>query len=368
MSKRDYYEVLGVERGADDQTIKSAYRKMALKYHPDRNPNNPDAEERFKEAAEAYSVLSDDQKRSAYDRFGHQGLQGTPAGFDPAAFTGFEDVFGSLFEDFFGVGGGRSRRSSAQRGSDVRLDLEIEFEEAFRGKSIEIQVPRDDQCPRCRGAGAEAKDMTHCSACRGRGEVLYQQGFLSIRRTCGQCGGRGQVAKKACSECRGEGVLRTQRRLRITIPPGVDTGTRLRLQHEGQAGVNGGQPGDLHVILRVKEHPIFERQEEHLHCVVPINVAQAALGTEIHVLTLDGLETVKIPDGTQHGAQFRLRGKGFARLNGGGRGDLFVHVEVKTPQKLTREQRKLFEQLLDVLPQENEPREKGLIDKLKEYL
>lgn len=369
-TKRDYYEVLGVERAADDQAIKGAYRKLALKYHPDRNPGDKEAEEKFKEAAEAYSVLSDAQKRAAYDRFGHQGLQGaggTPNGFDPSAFTDFGDILG----DFFGFGdifgGGRGQRNRAHRGDDVRFDLEITLEEVLQGKSAEMMVPRLEPCPRCKTTGAEPGGMSACPTCHGRGELMYQQGFLSIRRTCNTCGGRGQIIKRSCTQCKGDGHLRVDRKLKVTIPPGVDNNTRLRLQGEGQPGLNGGPAGDLYVVLKVKDHPIFERAGDDLHCVVPVNIAQATLGTEVDLLTLDGLQTVKIPEGVQPGGQVKLRGLGVPRLNSTGRGDLVVHVEVRVPEKLTREQRKIIEQLLTTLPTENEPKEKGLFEKVKDY-
>ena len=369
MSKRDYYEVLGVDRGGSDQQIKSAYRQMALKFHPDRNPGDSEAEERFKEAAEAYSVLSDPQKRAAYNQYGHPGVPtAASGGFDPNAFADFSDILGDFFGvgDLFGSGGGR-RRNRAQRGEDLRYNLEIGFEDAVRGMAAEIQVPRQEVCHHCLGKGAEPSDLAACRACHGRGEVLYQQGFLSIRRTCPQCGGAGQTARKACPQCKGQGFVVTEDKLGISIPAGVDNGTRLRVSGKGQAGVNGGPAGDLYVFIQVQEHPIFERQEKDLHCTIPINVAQAALGAEIEVPTLDGVEPLKIPEGTQAGATFRLRHQGVPDMNGRARGDLIVHVQVRTPSKLTREQRRLLEQLQDVLPAENKPAERGVFEKVKDY-
>ena len=372
VTKRDYYEVLGVGKESGDQEIKTAYRRLALKYHPDRNPDDPGAEDKFKEASEAYSVLSDAQKRAAYDRFGHAGLQGAAGGgpgFNPDAFTDFGDILGDLFGfgDLFG-GGGRGRRTRAQRGEDVRYDLEISFEEAVFGLPAEIQVPRMEPCGRCQGKGSEpGSGPTTCPTCHGRGEVIYQQSFLSIRRTCSTCGGSGQIIRNPCSECRGQGYKQVHRKLKVNIPAGVDDGTRLRLSQEGQPGVNGGPHGDLYVFIKVRDHSFFERKEQDLHCTIPVNIAQAALGCEIEVPTLEGPHKLKIPEGSQNGAQFRLRHKGVPVLNGSGRGDLFVHLDVKIPHRMTREQKKLMEQLREILPVDNAPAEKGLFEKVKDY-
>jgi molecular chaperone DnaJ len=372
VTKRDYYEILGIGRDAGDQEIKQAYRKLALKFHPDRNPDDPKAEDSFKEASEAYSILSDGQKRAAYDRFGHAGLQGAAggggfSGFNPEAFGDFSDILGNLFgfQDMFGGG---QRRSRAQRGEDLRYDLEISFEEAMFGMTADIQVPRMEACARCKGSGSEpGTSPSSCPTCHGRGEVIYQQSFLSVRRTCSTCNGSGQVIRNACTECRGHGYRQGQRKLKINIPAGVDTGTRVRLTGEGQPGFHGGPAGDLYVFLKVKEHPFFERQESDLHCTIPLNVTQAALGCEVEIPTLGEPSILKVPEGTQNGAKFRFRNKGVAVLNGSSRGDLYVHVEVKIPTKLSREQRKLLEQLRDTLPVDNSPAEKGLFEKVKDY-
>jgi molecular chaperone DnaJ len=372
VSKRDYYEVLGVVRDCDDQSLKASYRKMALQFHPDRNPGDHAAEEKFKEAAEAYSVLSDPQKRAAYDRYGHQGVSAAAgaAGYDAAGFPDLGDILSDVFGfgDIFGGGSRQQRRNRAQRGDDVRYDLEIGFEDSLRGLSVDIQVPRLEECGRCQGKGAEPEDgLVTCPMCKGRGEVIYQQAFLSVRRTCTQCAGRGQIVRRPCKECKGEAYLRREKKLKVNIPAGVDNGTQLRLTQEGQPGVNGGPPGDLYVVLKVAEHPIFERSEHDLHCTVPVNIGQAALGASVDILTFDGLQTIKIPEGSQPDARLRMKGLGVPHLSGGGRGDLYVHLDVRVPSKLTREQRKLMEQLRDLLPVENEPQEKGIFDKVKDY-
>lgn len=371
VAKRDYYEVLSVTRDCDEQTLKSAYRKLALQYHPDRNPDDPTAEERFKEAAEAYSVLSDPQRRAAYDRYGHQAVNGSAGaqGFDESTFADFGDILGDLFGfgDLFG-GGSRRRSRTQQRGEDIRYDLEITFDDSMKGLGADLQVPRLEACARCQGAGAEPNGgMVKCATCNGRGEVLYQQSFLTIRKTCPTCSGRGQVIRQVCQQCKGEGYSRTEKKLRVNIPAGVDNGTRLRLQREGNPGPPGSQPGDLYVVIKVAEHPIFERRENDLHCTLPINIAQAALGAEIEIETFDGQQTIKIPEGTQAGAQFRLRNLGVPEVNGRGRGDLYVHIDVQVPKKLNKEQRRLFEQLQELLPVENKPQEKSVFEKVRDF-
>ena len=368
MEKRDYYEVLGVGRAAAGQVIKTAYRKLALKYHPDRNPDNSEAEEKFKEASEAYSVLSDAEKRNRYDRFGHQGVAGAGAGgFNPADFSDFSDIFG----DFFGLGdifGGGQRRSRARRGADLQYDLEVDFEDAVFGMNTEIRFPRTEVCGECDGSGAEkGASARTCPTCSGRGQVQFQQGIFSMSRTCSSCRGAGRIVEKHCSTCRGEGRIRKERKLKINIPPGVDTGTRLRLTGEGEGGAQGGPPGDLYVLLSVHEHPIFERADTDLHCEVPINVAQAALGVEIEVPALEGSETLRIPAGAQSGSTYRIRYKGVAGVRDGRRGDLVIHIKVVVPAKMTKPQRQLFEQLLDELPADNTPTEKGIFEKVKNY-
>jgi molecular chaperone DnaJ len=369
VTKRDYYEVLGVSRGAGEQELKSSYRKLAMQFHPDRNPGDHAAEEKFKEAAEAYSILSDPQKRAAYDAYGHQGLSGMGGGgFDPNAMDLgdlLSQVFG--FGDAFGQrsGGGRSR---AVKGDDLRYDMTLSFEEAAFGKQVEIQVPKLEPCPRCLGKGAEpGSSSVTCPGCHGRGEQLISQGFLSIRRTCSHCGGSGQIIKNVCRDCRGEGYRQVNKRLKVSIPAGIADGNRLRVAGEGQPGANNGPQGDLYIFFTVKDHPIFERHENDLHCSVPVNIAQAALGDEIEVPTLEGPYTLTIPEGTQSGTELRIKGKGIAEVQGRGRGDLIVHIVVRVPTKLSKEQKKLFEVLAETLPVNNEPHEKGIFEKVKDF-
>lgn len=345
MAKRDYYEVLGVAKTATEAEIKRAYRTLAVKHHPDKNPGDAQAEEKFKECAEAYAVLSDAQKRAAYDRFGH--AAGASAGFDPG-FSNIEDIF-----DLFGFGdmfGSRPRtRSTIQRGSDLRYDLEITLEEAATGKEEKLRIPRLEKCHECDGRGAEkGSSPENCITCNGSGQTRYQQGFFSVMRTCGNCQGKGQIIRNPCDQCRGAGRVEKEKALEIKIPAGVETGSRLRVTGEGEAGINGGPAGDLFVVLHVKEHDTFERQGANLYSAVPVSFAQAALGAEIKVKTLDGEEDLKMPAGTQTGTVFRLKSHGMPALGGRGKGDLFVAVTLITPKTLTKEQRKLLEQLAEV--------------------
>ena len=368
-SKRDYYEVLSVSRTATDQEIKSAYRRLAVKYHPDKNPNDATAEEKFKEAAEAYSVLSDAEQRKRYDRFGHAGVSSSAGAGNWGApgFGGIEDILGDLFGfgDVFGGARGGTRRTTAQRGADLRYDLEITLEEAAKGMTAQLRIPRLETCETCSGSGAKAGTQPEsCSTCSGTGQVRYQQGFFSVARTCHVCRGAGRVVKDPCETCSGAGRVEREKQMEVKIPAGVETGSRLRVSGEGESGVQGGAPGDLYVVIHVAEHDVFERQGANLYEAVPISFAQAALGADIMVKTLDEDEKVKIPMGTQTGTVFRLRGKGMPALGGRGRGDLFVSVTVITPTSLTREQRKLLEQLADVENKDLE--DKGLVDKVRD--
>jgi molecular chaperone DnaJ len=357
VSKRDFYEVLGVARSASEQDIKSAYRKLALQYHPDRNPGDKAAEERFKEAAEAYAVLADQEKRARYDRFGHAGVSGGP---DPTIFADFQDIFGGL-GDIFGFGdmfGGGRRRGGPQRGADLRYDMEIAFDQSARGAETTIQIPRHETCDTCKGSGAAPGSApTTCPQCRGSGQLRYQQGFFTVARTCGQCRGVGKVIAKPCGTCHGQGTTEQQRKLSVKIPAGIASGQRLRLSGEGEAGTQGGPPGDLYVVVHVRDHEFFHRDGNDLHCEIPLSFTTMALGGEISVPGIEGDETVKVPEGTQTGATFRLKGKGMPDVGGRGRGDLLVTVQAVTPKKLTKEQRKLLEQLATSLPaQKFEPR------------
>jgi molecular chaperone DnaJ len=348
VTKRDYYEILGVDSKANDQEIKSAYRRMALKYHPDRNPGNQDAEEHFKEAAEAYAVLADPDKRAAYDRFGHAGVgAGGGPGFDPTIFADFGDILGGL-GDLFGFGdvfGGR-RRAGPHRGADLRYDIEIPFAESASGAETTIQVPREETCETCKGTGAAAGHGPEpCRQCGGHGQLRYQQGFFTVARTCPACRGAGRVISKPCTTCRGAGRVPKERKLTVKIPAGIASGQRLRLYGEGEHGVAGGPPGDLYVVVHVAEDPTFKRDGDDLHCDIQVPFPTMVLGGAIAVPTLQGQEELEVPAGTEVDTVFRVRGKGMPNVGGRGRGDLFVTVKTAIPKKLTRDQRRLVEEL-----------------------
>jgi molecular chaperone DnaJ len=371
-TQKDFYEILGVKREASVEEIKASYRQSALKWHPDRNPvNKEEAEIKFRECTEAYSVLSDAQKRQVYDTYGHAGLSGSNMGtdFNSSVFQDFHDIFGDFFgfEDLFS--GGRRGRGRTQRGADLRYDMTLTFDEASAGVTTKVKLPKQELCAACNGTGAKkGTGATTCQTCGGRGQMAYQQGFFTITRTCPACQGAGQVIRERCTECHGHGRLEREKIIELRIPPGVDTGTRLRVSGEGEPGPNGGPSGDLYVVLEVKEHPFFERRGADLYCTIPLSMAQAALGTELQVPGLNGEEKLKIPEGTQSDAVFRIKGKGLPDPRGGGKGDLYYHVRVLTPTKLTREQRKLMEQLGASLKVENKPAERNssIFEKVKD--
>lgn len=356
MSKRDYYEVLGVGKTAGEIEIKSAYRKLAMKYHPDRNPGNTEAEDRFKEAAEAYSVLADADKRRAFDRFGHAGVSGAAAaggGIDPTIFSEFGD-FADILGNMFGFGGGRSRAGGPQRGADLRYDLEITFDEAARGTETAIKIPRHENCPTCQGSGSAAGSAPSvCTHCNGQGQVRSQQGFFTVAHTCRHCGGAGRVVTKPCQACRGAGRVARERTLTVKIPAGIATGQQLRLHSEGEAGSGGGPSGHLYVVVHVQEHEFFRREETNLYCEIPVHYTTLALGGSVEVPTLDDVEKIDVPEGTQPGTTFRLKTRGLPDVSGRGRGDLFATITVLTPQRLTKEQRHLLEQLRKTLAKES---------------
>lgn len=373
MSQRDYYEVLGVSKSADASELKKAYRKLAMKYHPDRNPDNKDAEAKFKEAAEAYEILSDQNKRAAYDQFGHAGVSGGgQGGFGGGGAGGFSDIFEDIFGDIFGGGaaGGRSR-SRAQRGSDLRYDLELTLEEAVFGKSIDISVPTYVSCDKCNGSGATSgSGHKNCGTCGGAGQVRMQQGFFSVSQTCPTCQGAGQIIANPCSACSGQGRKKGSRKLAVKIPAGVDNGDRIRLSGEGEAGLYGGGPGDLYVQVRVKTHAIFARNGLDLTCEVPISFVCAAIGGELDVPTLDGRVKLKIPPETQTGKQFRLRGKGVKAIRGHSQGDLLCKVIVETPVNLTSKQKELLTELDSTLQNnqhQNSPKAHKWFDGVKKF-
>ncbi len=369
MAKRDYYELLGVERSATEQQLKSAYRKLAMELHPDRNPGDKAAEEKFKEVGEAYEVLSDKEKRARYDRFGHDAGRMPPPGSDPFGGVGVNDIFGDLFGEMFG--GGRRRggggRSGRRRGADLRYTLELSFEEAAFGTESKIRLPRHKACEGCGGSGAKkGTSPKSCSTCGGVGEVRFSQGFFQVQRPCPACHGQGQVISDPCTDCRGSGRKATESTLTVPVPAGVDTGIRLKLDGEGEVGEAGGPAGDLYVVIQVREHPLFQRQDADVVCELPISFTQAALGGKLEVPTLDGKVELSIPAGTQTGRVFRMRGKGIPHLSGQGRGDQLVQVTVEVPRQLNKRQKELLEELSESLGEAQHPRSRTFFDKVRE--
>ncbi len=382
MSKRDYYEILGVSKNASEDEIKRAYRRLALKYHPDKNPeNHQEAEEKFKETCEAYEVLSDSQKRRTYDQFGHEGLRGAfkgAGGFDWSDFTHFTDLedvvdnFSDIFSGFgidssgFGFGGSRAHRGGPRRGSSLRVEVEITLQEAAKGTEKVVRVPRSEGCPVCRGTGAKpGTKKISCPECQGRGQIQTMGGFFTISRTCAHCAGEGKIVQTPCSKCRGTGRVKVERRIHLKVPAGVDTGLRLRIAGEGEAGTRGGRPGDLYVDIYVQTDDMFERHGNDLVCEVPISFTQAALGAETEVPTLNGKVKMRVPAGTQSGRIFRLRGKGMPDVHGYGRGDELVKVIVETPTGLNAKQRGLLEQFAKECGENVNPLSRSFMEKVK---
>ena len=371
MAKRDYYDVLGINREAAEADVKKAYRRLAMKYHPDRNPGNAEAEEKFKEASEAYEVLTDDEKRERYDRFGHAGMGASGAsGFNAGGFADIGDIFGDVFGDIFGGGRGRGR-SSTRRGADLQYTLDLTLEQAVRGDSVEISVPTLASCDKCDGSGAKSGTKpSNCGQCNGRGQIRVSQGFFSLQQTCPRCHGAGQVILDPCQTCGGRGRMEKRKTLSVHVPPGVDDGNRMRLAGEGQAGFNGAPPGDLYVQMRVADHPIFSRDDQDLYCEVPLSFVDAALGGEIEVPTLDGRVKLKVPPETQTGKLFRLRGRGVPAVRGGATGDLLCRVVVETPVRLSEKQKNMLRELkasLKANGDKHSPHEKSWFESVKTF-
>jgi molecular chaperone DnaJ len=375
MAKRDYYEVLGVAKNASDDEIKKAYRKLAMKYHPDRNPDNKEAEDKFKEAKEAYEMLSDEQKRAAYDRFGHAGVDpNAGGGFRPGdadGAGGFEDIFGGIFGDIFGGARNGQQGNRAFRGADLRYNMEISLEQAAEGFSTTIKVPSWSECDTCHGSGAKpgTKPQT-CSTCGGTGAVRVQQGFFSLQQTCPRCHGSGKVIPEPCTACDGVGKVKKTKTLEVKIPAGIDNGMRIRSSGNGEPGLNGGPAGDLYVEIHVKTHPVFEREGDDLHCRIPISFTIAALGGDIEVPTLGGSASITVPEGTQSGKTFRLRGKGIKGVRSSYPGDLYCHVALETPVRLTDKQRQLLRDLETSMKEgggKHSPQTKGWRDRMSEF-
>src|SRR5690625_636031 len=369
MAKRDYYEILGVERGASEQEIKEAYRRIAMKYHPDRNPDDKDAENKFKEATEAYEVLSNEQKRGAYDQYGHAGVDPNSGFGGGQGFGNFSDIFGDVFGDIFGGGGGGRRRGGPARGSDLQYNLQLDLEQAVRGDTVKITIPTLVNCKPCGGSGArEGSAPTTCSTCGGVGQVRMQQGFFAVQQTCPSCHGRGKVISDPCPSCHGQGRVQEEKTLSVKVPPGVDTGDRIRLAGEGEAGLEGGPPGDLFVQVNVLPHEIFQRDGTDLYCEVPVDFVDAALGGELEVPTLDGRVKLKVPAETQTGKLFRLRGKGVIPVRGGSPGDLMCRVVVETPVNLGNKQKELLRQFQATMKNgKNSPRQSSWFDGMKNF-
>ena len=377
MAKKDFYEILGVNRDASDDEIKKAYRKLAMKYHPDRNPDNPKAEEQFKEAKEAYEILSDANKRAAYDQYGHAGVDPQAGGFGGGGFGGggggFGDAFADIFGDIFGgrAGGGGGGRSNIYRGADLRYNLEISLEQAAKGTETKIRIPTMEVCDTCSGSGAKSGTQPKtCPTCQGSGQVRLQQGFFSIQQTCPKCHGTGRIIPDPCGTCHGAGRVKQHKTLSVKIPAGVDEGDRIRLAGEGEHGVNGGPPGDLYVQIHLKAHSVFQRDHNDLHCEMPISFTTAALGGEIEIPTLDGAAKIKIPAETQSGKVFRLRGKGIKGVRSHVHGDLLCHVVVETPVNLTERQRELLRELEEINQGDSanhNPKAQSWMDKVKDF-
>lgn len=374
MAKADFYELLGVSKGADEKELKSAFRKLAMKYHPDKNPDDDEAEKKFKEINEAYETLKDPQKRSAYDRFGHaafeQGGPGGGAGFGGGGAGGFHDIFEDIFGDMMG-GGQRQRRSSGgrERGADLRYNMEISLEEAFEGKTAQIRVPTSVSCDTCSGSGAKpGSSPTTCSTCGGIGRVRAAQGFFSVERTCPTCHGNGQMISDPCTKCSGQGRVSEEKSLSVNIPSGIEDGTRIRVAGEGEAGQRGGPTGDLYIFLSVRPHEFFQREGADLYCMVPISMTKAALGGKFEVTTLDGSKSrVTVPEGTQSGKELRMRGKGMPVMRSSQKGDLYIRIAVETPQSLSRRQKELLEEFQEISSNENNPESSGFFSKMKGF-
>lgn len=370
MAKRDYYEILGISRSANSEQIKKAYRKLALKYHPDRNPGDSQAEDRFKEASEAYEVLSDPRRKAQYDQFGHVADNFGGGGGNPFQGTGFGDIFGDVFSEFFGgAAGRRSGARGGQPGADLTYNMDLTFEQAAFGYSTELVIPRMELCDSCQGSGAKSsKDIEVCPICNGTGQQRIQQGFFSVSTTCSQCRGNGKIIKNPCPKCSGRGRNNVKKKLKVNIPAGIDTGARVKLTGEGEAGVNGGRRGNLYLIINVLEHPIFERDGYDVFCRVPISITQATLGCEQEVPTLEGKARITIPPGTQNDRIFRLKQKGIPRLQRTGKGDLYVRIVVEIPTNLNKRQKELIEEFGSISGEECTPMKKSFMEKIKDFL